>query len=163
MLDLSEFPDIVRRVVERTPESLIRRRGADENFAVVEHVWHLADLEEEGFAVRIERLLTESNPTLPDFRGDALAIERRYLEQPIAPAMERFARTRAANYERLRAATEEQLARHGTQEHVGVIILGDLPRLMHEHDRAHAEQMIALLRELEIAAPEALLRFGREG
>jgi len=146
-------------VAERTPEALIRRRGADDNFAVVEHVWHLADLEEEAFAVRIERILAEDNPALPDFRGDVVAIERRYREQPLAPALERFARTRAANHSRLLSATAEQLARRGTQEHVGEITLGDLPRLMHEHDREHARQLIALLKELEIAAPEELPRF----
>jgi len=43
---------------------LAGRRGA---FCPVEHCWHLADLEREGYGVRIQRLLRENQPLLRDF------------------------------------------------------------------------------------------------
>ncbi len=43
--------------------------GPNGAFSPVEHCWHLADLEREGYAVRIRRLLEEDNPGLPDFDG----------------------------------------------------------------------------------------------
>jgi len=45
-------------------------------FSPVEQVWHLADLEREGFSVRIRRLRDEQAPRLPDFDGDRIARER---------------------------------------------------------------------------------------
>src|SRR4051812_1034833 len=111
---LHDFAAHLRATVERMPESLHRTRDSSGNFALVEQVWHLADLEEEGYSVRITRILSESNPALPDFRGDVVARERRYLEQPLTPALERFEATRAANVARLSALSGEEWRRTGT-------------------------------------------------
>jgi hypothetical protein len=54
-----------------------RAEGAD-GFSPIEQCWHLADLEREGYAVRIRWLLTELEPALPDFDGERVAQERNY-------------------------------------------------------------------------------------
>ena len=47
-------------------------------FAPVEQVWHLADLEREGFGVRIRRLRDETDPHLPGFDGTREPKDRKY-------------------------------------------------------------------------------------
>jgi len=136
--------DVARHLA---PEQL-RERPAADHFAFVEHAWHLADLEEEGFGLRITRLLRETMPELPDFHGARLAVERRYLEQSAGAAVVRFAAARAANLTILGGVSGGDWGRSGIQEGVGRVSLADLPRFMAEHDAAHAGELVALLRRI---------------
>src|SRR5207253_2562276 len=100
MIDLSSlstFPAILEHIVSITPESLWRQRSRAGAFALVEHAWHVADLEEEAYAMRIERLLSEEAPSFADFAGNVVAIERRYLDQDLRPALARYVAAREAN------------------------------------------------------------------
>ena len=120
------------------------RRTAAGGFSLIEHVCHLADLEQQAFALRIGRLRAEDRPALPDFDGAAAALAGRYQERPLAPALAAFATARASNLKLLRDVGPADWTRAGTQEGVGALTLGDIPRLMAEHDAAHAEELDAL-------------------
>lgn len=161
MTTLARFPEILRAVVAAVPEEQWRTRGPNDFFALVEHAHHLADLEEEGYARRIERLLREDRPSLPDFAGDVIAQERRYIDQPLLPALERFCATRDANVARFAALTEEEWTRSGTQEGAGPVDVRRVHDMMLEHDAEHAVQMIDLLSSLGIEAPAALISVSR--
>jgi hypothetical protein len=130
-----------------TPE-LICRQGDDGAFSPVEQVWHLADLEREGFGCRIEKLLSEHEPLLPDFDGGAIAVARRYRSLSFTAGLEAFRRARQQNLARLRSISSEDWTRGGQQEGVGRVSLCDMPCLMSQHDAAH---------RAEIAAWKALL------
>src|SRR2546426_11909715 len=78
---LSRTPASLARVAAQVPAELVRVRSGP--FALVEHVWHMADLERE-FAERIRRLLGETDPFLPDFDGERVAKERQYLTLDLA-------------------------------------------------------------------------------
>jgi hypothetical protein len=130
-----------------------RRRPAAGGFAFVEHAWHLADLEREGYGARIHRLLVETVPALPDFDGDRIARERDYLAGDAGLALEVFAQARARNIEGLAALDAAALARRGTQEGVGEITLARVPRMMAAHDAAHVAELTALVEELTSGAP----------
>lgn len=156
---LGRFPDILQRVVDATPRELWRRRAANGEFALVENAHHLADLEEEGFGARIERLLSDREPFLPDFAGDVIAEQRRYLELDMQPALDRFRTARDGNRLRLLSVQPEEWSRTGTQEHVGVVTLSSIPHAMLSHDTAHARQIADLLRELGQAVPAELEAF----
>jgi hypothetical protein len=148
--------DLLELVFARTPRHLwIERAG--EPFSLVEHACHLADLEEDAYAVRITRLANEDNPSLPDFAGDVIARERRYLEQDPLPAIARFRAARAANQERLRNAPDWQ--RRGTQEGVGEVTIARVAEMMLHHDVAHANELVALLHALGVPVPEELAEF----
>jgi hypothetical protein len=114
--------------------------GAD-GFSPVEQCWHLADLERDGYAVRIRRLLSEAEPALPDFDGERVAQERNYKSLSLADGLESFRRTRAENLAALRALTESEWERRGTQEGVGRVGLCDIPLMMAEHDAAHRAEI----------------------
>lgn len=144
--ELSRMPALLSRVAPVFPDVAVRAKGG--SFALVEHVWHLADLEREGFAVRIARLLAETDPQLPDFDGEGTAKERRYLELDLAAGLSAFAAARAANVNSLRGVGPGQWSRSGRQEGAGPVSLADLPRRMREHDLAHLDQIADLLSEL---------------
>jgi DinB superfamily len=109
----------------------------------VEQVWHLADLELEGFGVRIERLLNEDNPQLADFDGTAVGERRQYRTKSLREAMIAFARARADNIEALARITPAQWRRRGEQDGVGPVALCDIPAMMAEHDAAHRAEIEA--------------------
>jgi len=156
---LLEFPPLLQLVAGQTPESLWQTRGPDGSFALVEQACHLADLEHEGFCYRIEQLLTETDPLLPDFPGAAIARLRHYIDRPLPHALTRFRTTREANVRRLRDVTGDQWSRRGYQEGLGELTLARLPQLMLLHDISHANELRALLPLLGVTVPEALVAF----
>ncbi len=138
---------MLRRVCAAFPDQ-VRHRPAAEGFSLVEHVWHLAELEVEAFGVRIERLLHEREPYLEDYDGDAVAKQRDYLARPLAPALAALTAARAATLRKLAAIRGRTWLRSGVQEHVGFVMLGHLPEVILAHDRSHALELADLLDEL---------------
>jgi hypothetical protein len=139
--DLAAMPAYLRETFESLPQELLTTGGPDGLFSPVEQVWHLADLEQEGFASRIDRLLSEPNPTLPDFDGTAVARARNYKALSIALGLERFEVARRANVERLRAVPDEAWTRSGVQSGVGAVSLCDMPVFLRQHDQAHKDEI----------------------
>jgi hypothetical protein len=149
MHELAAFPALLRELTTAPPE-LLTKRSAAGFFALVENAWHLADLEVEGYGVRLRRLLDETNPSLPDFKGVVVARERDYLNLPLAPALDRFEHARAENVALIEGATEADRERTGTQEGVGVVTFAQVITMMSEHDASHAHELRALRVELGI-------------
>ncbi len=118
-----------------------RERRAGQAFSPVEQVWHLADLEHEGFGRRIERLLQEERPLLADFDGDAIATERDYRRRSLGEGLAAFAAARAANLARLAQLSPADWNRGGTQQGVGEVALCDVPVFMRQHDAAHRAEI----------------------
>jgi hypothetical protein len=145
---LGAMPAFLRAAAAALDGPRLRARPAGGGFALVEHLRHLADLEREGYGVRIARLLAERCPRLPDFDGARIARERRYLDADAALALREFEAARAQNLARLAAAGPDELAREGVQEGVGRLALGDVPRAMAAHDEEHRREIEALLAEL---------------
>jgi DinB family protein len=121
----------------------LRAPGPDGAFAPVEQVWHLADLEREGFGERIRRLLAEVEPQLPDFEGDRIARERNYRALSFAEGLRSFAAARAANLAAFRSLAPAAWNRGGTQDGVGRVALCDMPELMRRHDESHRAEIEA--------------------
>ena len=67
MRSLATMPAYLYEQFHRLDAASACLPGAGGQFSPVEQVWHLADLEREGFAVRIRRLREEDNPRLADF------------------------------------------------------------------------------------------------
>jgi hypothetical protein len=153
MEDLLAFPELARLLPACLPAALHTVRPAAGGFSLVEHAHHLADLEEEGFAVRLQRLLAEHEPFLPDFDGERIAAERHYTTRDAASGLERFAATRRALVRRLSSLPEAAWQRAGMQEGVGRVTVAELPRRMLAHDCAHAEEWVELLEELKAECP----------
>ena len=119
----------------------LRAPGPGGEFSPIEQVWHLADLEREGFGERIRRLQAEHEPQLPDFEGDRIARERAYRTLSFAEGLLAFEAARTANIEALRTVAPDAWNRRGTQEGLGTVSLCDMPELMHQHDEAHRTEI----------------------
>jgi hypothetical protein len=148
---LSRTPALIERVVAQVPDALVRVRSG--SFALVEHAWHLADLERDGFGERIRRILTEDNPFLADFDGEGVAREREYLKLELPSALAEFATARLETLRLLRSVPAGQWTRRGEQEGVGIVTLADMPRRILDHDFAHLNEIADLLTDLVPAHP----------
>jgi DinB superfamily len=143
MDSLAQMKTFLFETFESLTAEEARTPGPGGSFSPVEQVWHLADLEREGFGVRIRRLKDETNPHLPDFDGDSIARERHYRSLSISDGLEAFAAARAANLFTLRTLLVETWLRNGTQEGVGPVSLCDMPVFIHQHDCAHVAEILA--------------------
>ncbi|MBK7643721.1 MAG: DinB family protein [Planctomycetes bacterium] len=142
---LEEFPRFLTGALDQLGDPGARARPDPESWSLCEELWHLADLEREGYLVRIERLLAEDAPRLEDFDGDAVAAARDYNAKDPYLGLQRFRAARSTALARLRALDEGQRHRSGVQEGHGALVLGDLSRLMCEHDAQHRRSIEALL------------------
>jgi hypothetical protein len=140
--ELEAMPDFLAEVFSRLTPEEARAPGPGGGFSPVEHCWHLADLEREGYARRIERLRVEDEPQLPDFDGAAVAREREYRVRSLAEGIRAFREARRRNLETLRGLTAPEWLRAGSQEGVGRVALCDLPSLMAEHDASHRAEIV---------------------
>ena len=138
---VARTPSEVSRLVNVVPPEHWRIRPAPEEFSVLESVCHLRDIEVEGYAQRIARILNETKPALADVDGARLAIERDYNSQELGPALEAFRQTREQNVELLRKLAAIDLERKASLEGVGEITLSRLIEMMNEHDEGHREEL----------------------
>jgi DinB family protein len=143
---LAATPDRVRRLVEDVCQEELSRQPAEDVFSLRENVLHLRDIDVEGYEKRVARILNESHPFLPDLDGARLARERDYNTQPVAPALEAFAASRAASMALLRAINEGDLDRTAELEGVSEVTLRTLLERWMEHDAGHIADMEALRR-----------------
>ncbi|HEY6242677.1 MAG TPA: DinB family protein [Pyrinomonadaceae bacterium] len=138
---LARTPSEVAGLVNAVPKDHRRTRPTPEEFSVVENVCHLRDIEVDGYAQRITRILNETNPTLADVDGARLAIERDYNNQELAPALETFRQTRERNVGLLRNLAEGDFDRQASLQGVGEITLRKLIVMMNEHDEGHLDEL----------------------
>ncbi|MBI3370049.1 MAG: DinB family protein, partial [Burkholderiales bacterium] len=103
----------------------------------VEHIWHLADVEQFGWAQRFTRLAAETDPVLPGVDGDRLAIERRYQQRPWRGAARRFIAQRRCTLRALARFDATALSTRGAvfsgEQSDGARMLAALIAHDHEH------------------------------
>lgn len=90
LAELEAMPAFLEETFAGLSAERMRLQGPEGLFSPVEQVWHLADLEHEGFGARIDRLRWELNPGLPDFDGVAVAAARNYLTLSLANGLRVF-------------------------------------------------------------------------
>lgn len=146
---LHETSHTIYELIDGLPDSDLRWRNSYDQFSLLENICHLRDIEAEAYAIRINRILEESNPFLPDVDGTRLATERRYNSLNADAALHSFTASRAENLRKLEGAAAGQLEREGTLEGVGKLTLGRLAEMMREHDEAHIEDLRVLRQQLK--------------
>lgn len=127
----------------------MKLQASTDEFSVLENICHLRDLEVQGYTTRIQRILAEAEPALPDFNGPQVAAESNYNDELPAMALEAFETARRKNIEVLRALSEEQLARLGQLAGVGGVTLRRLVEMMRDHDEEHLADLRSLRRRIE--------------
>src|SRR5580765_1611296 len=94
-------------------------KPSPEVWSMIENVCHLRDIEQEGYNVRMERIAAEDTPILPDIDGTQLAIDRQYIQQDFAAALDAFESARAKSIELVTGYPEATLSRVSTFEDFG--------------------------------------------
>lgn len=145
---LAAMPRLVQACAERLPRAEWTRQPSPGVFSLVEHCCHLRDLEEEGYTLRLRRMLRESTPDLEDFDGGAVAAGRAYPAQDLPKAAQAFAEARSRNLLLLAGLDRDDLARTARFDEHGVITVVRLAELMAEHDAGHRAELEDLFRSL---------------
>jgi len=145
--ELAEMPVMIENIVAEFKDKA-RKKLSENDFSITEHICHLRDLESEGYAPRINKILTEIKPFLSDFKGGEIALQRDYNSQNEITALKDLTIARRQNVEILKSTEPEQLERSGELEGVGQITLKDLIKLMLQHDKEHLKELKALTKQL---------------
>jgi uncharacterized damage-inducible protein DinB len=150
---LAAMPRLLHACAERLPRAEWTRQPSPGVFSLVEHCCHLRDLEEEGYTLRLRRMLRESTPVLDDFDGGAVAAGRAYPMQDLTQAMQAFGEARSRNLLVLAGLDRAALARTARFGEQGTITVVRLAELMAEHDATHRAELEDLFRTLGVPLP----------
>ena len=145
---LAETPTRIQSLLNDISDEQLRRRHSEGEFSFVENVCHLRDIEVEGYATRLNRILEEDRPSLPDIDGGRLAVERDYNKQDAQEALRAFSLARTKNLSTLGNLGPQDLSREGTLEGVGTVKLKELLVMMRDHDGSHLKDIEQIRRRL---------------
>lgn len=156
MNDVRQALDVLASIEEWLPAlldglpaaTLRERREECGTFSLLEHVWHLHDIDDLGYLQRVRRTLAAKEPRLTDVDGDRLAIERGYQKRSLQPAQRDLLHARRAALQRLRGLKEVAFRREATLEGAGRLTLGDLVLRWRTHDLGHRVEMERLAKTL---------------
>lgn len=144
---LAEGPERVAGRLARHDEAAWRRRPGPGRWSALEVLCHLRDVDREIFGPRLERLLAESHPVLPDLTTRGWDAERDYQGQPVAPTLEAWRAARRTVLARLAPLGRADWERTGFHPLRGYVSLSTLARAWAEHDLSHHRQMAEALGE----------------
>ncbi len=148
---LAAFPELLDRHYRLIPDACKAWAPASwdgvpsESLTAVEQVWHVLDIEVDGYYRRFQRTLVEDNPFLEGLNTYALANERRYKEKSGDEALRAFRQARSRTVELLSGLRIEQLARTARFEDYGNVTMRGLIHFLCSHDQQHLSGLQWLL------------------
>jgi hypothetical protein len=148
---LAAFPEQLERHYRLIPDS--HKAWAPDSWdgapsealTAIEQVWHVLDIEVEGYYRRFQRTLAEVDPVLESLDTYALARERRYRDRDAAEALAAFRQARSRTVELLSTVTPEQWQRTARFEGYGRVTLRGLVHYLCSHDQQHLSGLQWLL------------------
>jgi hypothetical protein len=120
-----------------------------EPLTAIEQVCHVRDIEVDGYHVRFQRTLSESNPTLESIDTEALASARAYGESNADAVFAVFREARAKTIALLSGLKPEQFNRTAVFEGYGPLSLLSLVHYLCSHDQQHLAGLQWLLGKIE--------------
>jgi hypothetical protein len=123
-----------------------------EPFTALEQICHVRDIEVDGYQVRFQRTLQESNPMLVSIDSEALAKERGYAGANAAAVLADFRAARAKTVALLASLPAEQFKRQAFFEGYGALSLRSLVHYLCSHDQQHLAGLQWLLGKIEAQA-----------
>ena len=127
-----------------------------EHFTPIEQLCHVRDVEVDGYHVRFQRALQETNPFLPDLGSEALAVARDYARADADDVLASFREARARTVDMIVAMDVEQLARRAVFEDYGPVTVRSLVHYLCSHDQQHLAGMQWLLGKIEAVRTDAM-------
>jgi len=119
----------------------------------IEQICHVRDIEIDGYQVRIERALSEANPTLGSIDTYGLAAERKYADADADAVLAEFRAARRRTIERIAQLDAAELERRAEFEGYGPVTVRGLIHYLCSHDQQHLAGLQWLLGKIEAPAP----------
>ena len=120
-----------------------------EPLTAIEQVCHVRDVEIDGYGIRFQRTLHESNPTLGSIDTEALAKERSYGTSNATVALAAFREARIKTVALIEGLKLEQFNRTAIFEGHGAVSLRSLVHYLCSHDQQHLAGLQWLLGKIE--------------
>jgi FMN phosphatase YigB (HAD superfamily) len=121
------------------------RRPEENEWAPVEIVCHLRDVEAEVTLPRVEAILSKDKPHLSAPDTDQWADERDYIEQDGPAAVEAFTQNRCRIIDLVQDISNQQWARTGRHALLGPTTLDEIISVTLDHDLLHLAQLRAAI------------------
>jgi hypothetical protein len=119
-----------------------------EPLTAIEQVFHVRDIEIDGYHVRFRRTLAEDHPTLASIDTEALARERAYAKSDSAVALAAFREARLRTLALIDGLAPAQFNRTAVFEGYGSLTLLSLVHYLCSHDQQHLAGLQWLLGKL---------------
>ena len=147
---LSGTADAVQALLAALSATAGYDKPADNRFSLVEHLWHLSDIETLGWLPRFDRMLHDTRPSLPGVDGDRLALEKQYQSRPWRAAARQFVSQRRRSLQLLARYDDAALRRPvvfaGTRTRAGGVLAAAVA-----HDLDHRPEMAERWAALQVA------------
>ena len=137
---LSATPGIITRFCKGIPEHIADQNQGPDYFTLREVLAHLADWE-PIWLERIQRIVQEDSPVLPNIDEGEMAELNGYTTTPVEVSLEKFATGRAALTAYLASLPNDAFERSGIRPEVGTITVKDIATLVLAHDTYHIAQL----------------------
>jgi uncharacterized damage-inducible protein DinB len=148
---LKRTPGRLRDALKGVPRRVLSWTPAPGKWSILEIVCHMRDMEREAYLARYRRILSETNPDLPDIDGDVHALEGDYRAQRLAEVVRDWRSLRRECLSVLRGVKGDQWRRTGTHETAGPLTMDDLVR-RHAvgNDAAHIGQIDGIKKRFDV-------------
>jgi len=155
---LQAAPAGLPALINRIPVSLRGERPAPEEWSLVEILCHLRDVEREVHLPRLEKILREDNPFLPNIDSDIWAVERGYRSSNPTRAFQEFVQARKETLSRIHALPASAWDRPSRHAIFGPTRLDELMSFAADHDRIHLRQVKQIERSFTEGIKQAKTR-----
>ena len=130
----------VSAALKNFPSEHLRAHPIEGKWSACEIVHHLADSETNS-AIRIRKLLVEQRPVIQGYDQDEFAVQLKYNERDMEPALDAFRAARETTAQLLALMSEEDWHREGEHTESGRYTTEDWLRIYSEHAHNHAAQI----------------------
>ncbi len=160
--DLENFPEQIEKYFYVIPANLWNWSPdswagiPSESLTAISQICHVRDVEIDGYHIRFQRLLEETEPTLDSLDGYALVEDRCYASADPEAVFADFRSAREKTLQILEGLTTEQLLRTGYFEGYGRITVRGLVHYLCSHDQQHLSGLQWLLGQIASLPLDAL-------
>jgi hypothetical protein len=152
---MQRFPAALRAIAAELADADARWRPPDGSWSILEIVRHLGDEEVDDFRTRVRSTLEDPAATWPPIDPEGWARERRYNEDDLAAALDRFETERRRSLEWLRDLSDPDWSRAHEHPKLGSMRAGDVLVAWVAHDALHLRQIAKRLYQLSARDGEA--------
>ncbi len=145
LCSLQSTPAVLDTLIRRLDPAEWTARPQENEWALVEILCHLRDLDTEVNLPRVLALMAENDAFIAGQDTDPWAEERKYIKQDGLAAFRDFVTARMRLLGTLKSLSREGWDRRALHTIFGPTRLQELVSFMAEHDRTHIRQVIAVL------------------